>query len=65
MQPDVNRAKSTAFNINLRFLQLGLCLLLSFIVDQAFNVSCVQQTFQIINIMGITMVVISVAAGIF
>ena len=65
MQPDVNRAKSTAFNINLRFLQLGLCLLLSFIVDQAFNVSCVQQTFQIINIMGIAMAVINLCAIIF
>lgn len=59
MQTDVNQAKSRAFNIHLRFLQLGLCLMFSFIVDRFFNITCAQITFQIINVMGISMAVIS------
>ena len=65
MQTDVNKAKSTAFNVQLRFFQLGLCLLATFLVDKVFRVTCTQQSFQIINYMGITMVVISVGAGLF
>lgn len=65
MQTDVNQAKSRVFNINLRFFQLGLCLIFTFFVDNWFNVTCAQAGFKIINIMGILMSVISVGAMIF
>lgn len=65
MQTDVNKAKSKAFNLHLRFFQLGLCLLATFLVDSIFRVTCTHKTFQIIDYMGITMIVVSVGAGIF
>ena len=65
MQTDVNQAKSRTFNINLRFFQLGLCLMFTFIVDRFFQVTCIQASFQIINIMGISMAVLSLGAMIY
>ena len=65
MQTDVNKAKSTAFNVMLRFFQLGLCLLATFLVDKVFRVTCTQKSFQIINILGLCMVVVSAGSGIF
>jgi hypothetical protein len=65
MQPDVNQAKSKAFNIHLRFFQLSLCLLATFLVDRVFNITCVQQTFQVINVMGISLAVVSLGSMIF
>ena len=62
MQTDVNQAKSRSFNIHLRFFQLGLCLMFTFLVDRFFNVTCAQSSFQIINIMGISMAIISLGA---
>ena len=65
MQTDVNKAKSRAFNLQLRFIQLSICLLATFFVDKVFRVTCTQQSFQIIEYMGIAMLVISVGACIF
>ena len=62
MQTDVNQAKSRTFNIHLRFFQLGLCLMFSFMVDKFFNVTCTQSSFQVINIMGISMAALSLGA---
>ena len=62
MQTDVNQAKSRSFNIHLLFFQLGLCLMFTFLVDRFFNVTCAQSSFQIINIMGISMAIISLGA---
>lgn len=65
MESDINEAKSRTFNVLLRFFQLGLCLSATFFVGVVFHVTCVQETFKIIRIMGISMAIVNLCGIIF
>lgn len=65
MQTDVNKAKSKAFNIQLRMFQLSICLLATFLVDSIFRVTCTQASFKIIDYLGLTMVLVALGGMIF
>lgn len=54
MNSDINQAKSRAFNILLRFFQLGLSLCATFFVSLLYK-SCLDKSIEIIRGVGISM----------
>jgi hypothetical protein len=64
MQVDLSESKSRAFNLFLRFIQLGIALLASIIIVRFYSVNCSASFYQVILIGSILLLAISIISNV-
>lgn len=62
MEADISEPKSRAFNIYLRFFQLGLSLLIAILISKASAGDCVNSFYTIGQVCSIALIVINALA---